>query len=108
MDDDAPDREPLAALAADYLTGRIDEARLRELEDRLRDDPDARREFVRYARMHTDLHFELRAREASERVLDEIGRESPEPAPPRPGFFRRRALALSAVAAGLLLAAGLG
>jgi ferric-dicitrate binding protein FerR (iron transport regulator) len=125
MDEAAADREPLLALVEDYLTGRIDEARLQELEARLRDDPEARREFVRYARLHTDLHFELRAREASERVLDAIGREpesqsamaSPasqschptQPAPaPRPSFARRRAFVLTAVAAGLLVAVGLG
>jgi ferric-dicitrate binding protein FerR (iron transport regulator) len=107
MDQDEPDREPLAALIEDYLTGQLNEPRLRDLEARLRDDPDARREFVRYARLHTDLHFELRAREASERVLDEIDRESPAAVPaPRPGFFRRRALALTAAA--VLLAVGLG
>jgi ferric-dicitrate binding protein FerR (iron transport regulator) len=107
MDQDEPDRQPLAALIEDYLTGQIDEPRLHDLEARLRDDPDARREFVRYARLHTDLHFELRAREASERVLDEIDRESPAAVPPaRSGFFRRRAIALTAAA--VLLAAGLG
>jgi ferric-dicitrate binding protein FerR (iron transport regulator) len=107
MDHDAPDREPLAALIEDYLTGRIDEPRLHDLEGRLRDDPEARREFVRYSRLHTDLNFELRAREASERVLDEIGREPPAAFPAsRPGFVRRRALALTAAA--VLLAVGLG
>jgi hypothetical protein len=106
MDQDASDHNLLAALIEDYLTGQIDEPRLQDLEARLRDDPDARREFVRYSRLHTDLHFELRAREASERVLDEIGRELPEPGPPsRHGFFRRRAVVLTA--AGVVLAAGL-
>lgn len=109
MDQDAPgapDREPLAALIEDYLTGQIDEPRLSELEARLRDDPEARREFVRYTRLHTDLHFELRSREASARVLDEIDREPASAGPPpRPGFFRRRAIALAAAA--VLLAIGL-
>jgi ferric-dicitrate binding protein FerR (iron transport regulator) len=114
MDEAAPGPEPLTALIEDYLTGQIDEARLRDLEARLRDDPEARREFVRYARLHTDLHFELRAREASERVLDAIARQtdSPptpaEPAPPRHGLLRRRALVLSAVAAGLLVVTAVG
>src|SRR5215213_510365 len=104
MDQGAPNTEPLAALIEDYLTGQIDEVRLRELETRLRADPEARRAFVRYTRLHTDLHFELRAREASERVLDEIARE-PAPAPTepsRPRGFRRRALALTAAAVLLL------
>jgi hypothetical protein len=106
MDEAAPGREPLAALIEDYLTGQIDEPRLRELEARLRADPEARREFVRYARLHTDLHFELRAQEASERVLDAIERQAGSP--PRPGLLRRRAAALSVVAVGLLVAAALG
>lgn len=107
----SPELEPLRALIEDYLTGQIDEPRLRELEAYLRDDLEARREFVRYARLHTDLHFELRAREASERVLDAIDRDSDsqlEPAAPaRPGFFRRRAFALSAIATVLLVTGAL-
>jgi ferric-dicitrate binding protein FerR (iron transport regulator) len=73
--------ESLESLIDAYLAGTIDEPRLQELEHRLRNDPEARRVFVRYARLHTDLHFELRAREASERVLDAIDRQ-PAPAPP--------------------------
>lgn len=107
----APDREPVAALIEDYLTGRIDEPRLSELEARLRDDPEARREFVRYSRLHTDLHFELRAREASGRVLDAIDRETPppatEPVPPRRPL-PRRVLPFAALAAGLLVVTAVG
>jgi hypothetical protein len=56
--------------------------------------------------VHTDLHFELRAREASERVLGEIDREAPVAVPsPRPGF-RRRAFAVAAAV--VLFAVGLG
>src|SRR5215213_4925752 len=101
MDQGAPNTEPLAALIEDYLTGQIDEVRLRELETRLRADPEARRAFVRYTRLHTDLHFELRAREASERVLDAIDHQpDPQPAPappPQPRFLAPRGLALAAV-----------
>ena len=64
MDEAAPHRDSLLALAEDYLTGQIDESRLSELEGRLRDDPLARREFVRYAGLPTDLQFALRARAA--------------------------------------------
>ena len=113
MAEPEPEREPLLALIEDYLTGQIDEARLRDLEARLRDDPEARREFVRYARLHTDLHFELRARDASERILEAIDREAASPpattesTPPQRSFLRR-ALPWGAVAAGLLVAVALG
>jgi hypothetical protein len=109
-DPDSTDRS-LLPLIEDHLNGLLDEPRLRELEGRLRADPDARRLFVRYARLHTDLLLELRARQASERVLDAITQDLGEPAPappvarsPRP----RRALAVLAAAAGFLLAVGLG
>jgi ferric-dicitrate binding protein FerR (iron transport regulator) len=94
--------EPLPALIEDYLNGTLDEARLADLEDRLRADPEARRSFVRYARLHTDLHLELRARQASERVLDVIDRQTATPA------RRRRGRTLLAVAAGLVVAAAVG
>jgi ferric-dicitrate binding protein FerR (iron transport regulator) len=99
MDETVPDREPLDALIESYLTGQIGEARLQDLEDRLRHDPDARREFVRYARLHTDLHFELRARAASERVLEEIGRHPAPASIRRPRRTRPRAAAVAAAAA---------
>jgi hypothetical protein len=105
MTDRPPQGEPLDALIEDYLTGRIDEPRLQELEARLRDDPEARRAFVRYARLHTDLHFELRARQASERVMEAIDRQT-RPAP-RPAVARRHRYIPAAVAAGVLIAAGL-
>jgi anti-sigma factor RsiW len=54
--------DALRELFDDYLDGRLNEARLRELEDRLRADAESRRTFVRYARLHTDLQLELRAR----------------------------------------------
>ena len=96
--------EPLPALIEDYLNGTLDEARLAELEDCLRADPEARRYFVRYARLHTDLHLELRARQASERVLDVIDRQTAA----APARRRRRGLTLLAVAAGLVVAAAVG
>jgi ferric-dicitrate binding protein FerR (iron transport regulator) len=64
--------DPLKDLIDDYLSGLLDEARLKELEDGLCADPEARRYFVRYARLHTDLHMEMRARQASDRALDQI------------------------------------
>lgn len=68
-----PADEPLDALIEDYLNGLLDEPRMLALEDRLRADPAARGQFVRYTRMHTDLLLGLRARKASARVLDAIG-----------------------------------
>jgi ferric-dicitrate binding protein FerR (iron transport regulator) len=93
----------LRDLIEGYLNGTLDETRLGDLEGRLRADPEARRYFVRYARLHTDLHRELRARQASERVLDVIG--LPTPGPDR---LRWRGPALAAIAAGLLAAVALG
>ncbi len=73
----------LQDLIDDYLNGQLDEARMGELEEHLRADADARRYFVRYARLHTDLHLEQRARRASARALDRINQltETPAPAP---------------------------
>src|SRR5262249_32135939 len=64
--------EPLKDLTDAYLSGLLDEAGLGELEAMLRADADARRYFVRYARMHTDLHLEARSQQASDRALDRI------------------------------------
>src|SRR5262245_24026559 len=64
--------EPLQDLIDDYLSGLLDEPRLRQLEERLRADPEARRHFVGYARLHTDLHLEVRARQAGARALDQL------------------------------------
>ena len=89
----SPELEPLRALIEDYLTGQIDEPRLRELEAYLRDDPEARREFVRYARLHTDLHFELRA----ERPASECS--TPSTATPTHNSNPRRPLAPASFAA---------
>ena len=53
--------EPLRDLIDDYLSGLLDEGGVRRLEEALRGDPEARAYFVRYARLHTDLHLEARA-----------------------------------------------
>jgi hypothetical protein len=119
--------EQLRELIDDYLDGLLDETRTRELEERLTADVDWRRYFVRYARLHTDLHLEARAREATERVIDRIeqsllasstndaGMTNGEARMPkkrghagfvlRPWGFRQSAFA---AAAGLLLAIGAG
>jgi hypothetical protein len=112
--------ERLQELLDDYLDGRLDEAGVQELEALLRADAEARRHFVRYACLHTDLHLEVRGRLAGARVLDRIeqlvanpgvpptaaaaGSVPGEPARPRLPGSRWYPL----IAAGLLLAAGLG
>src|SRR5262245_34040178 len=99
-----PTNEPLHALIEGYLNGLLDESRTGELEARLQADGEARRAFVRYVRLHTDLLFELRARQASDRVLHLIDKELPSPTPRR----THRVGMLLAVAAAVLLAIGLG
>lgn len=92
--------DPLKDLIDDYLDGRLDEPRLRELEDRLRAAPETRAYFVRYARLQTDLLLDVRARQAGERALGQIDALTP---PRSPSIFRRVLPAL-VTAAGLLLA----
>jgi hypothetical protein len=59
-------------LIDDYLDGLLDEAGMHELEGHLRADPSARQYFVRYARLHTDLYLEARARDAANRALERL------------------------------------
>jgi ferric-dicitrate binding protein FerR (iron transport regulator) len=59
-------------LIDDYLDGLLDEAGTQELEDCLRSDGRAREYFVRYARLHTHLHLEVRAQGAGARALERI------------------------------------
>ncbi len=61
-------------LIDDYLDGVLDEAGTRELEEILSADADLRRYFARYSHLHTDLHLEARALEATERVIAQIDR----------------------------------
>jgi ferric-dicitrate binding protein FerR (iron transport regulator) len=105
---------PLKDLIDDYLSGLLDEARLAELEQCLLGDAEALRYFVRYARLHTDLHLEARAWQASDRALEWIGKlaqSSPAAAPNLAGTgrppARRRVWAL-VTAAALLVSAGAG
>ncbi|HVK09582.1 MAG TPA: FecR domain-containing protein, partial [Gemmataceae bacterium] len=107
MTEPDPPVDPLAALFEGYLNGQLDDAQTGDLEARLLADDAARRAFVRYVRLHTDLLFELQARQASDRVLDLIGRDLTPPPKPR-RRFGRRLLGLLATAAALLLAVGLG
>jgi ferric-dicitrate binding protein FerR (iron transport regulator) len=109
--DQLPDQ--LKDLIEDYLDDVLDEAGLRQLEYYLRADETARHYFVRYARLHTDLHLEARARGAGERALQHIESLSAVPAAVTPGVStagRRRLLtpARLGIAAGILLAIAAG
>ena len=81
MSDPEPTDESLDALFDDYLNRLLDSTRTRDLEARLLGDVEARRAFVRYTRLHTDLLLELRARKASDRALELIGQDLPVAAP---------------------------
>jgi len=81
MTDPEPTDETLDNLIEDYLNGQLDPARTSALEARLQADVEVRRAFVRYTRLHTDLLLELRARQASGRVLDLIGRDVAQTVP---------------------------
>jgi ferric-dicitrate binding protein FerR (iron transport regulator) len=103
----------LQDLTDDYLSGLLDEAGIGELEGLLRADAEARRYFVRYAALHTDLHLDARARQAADRALGRLSDQSAAPARglPPPLFAGARAwfyIKAAAVAAGALLALGAG
>ena len=100
---------PLDDLIEGYLNGTLDESQSRDLEARLLADVGARLAFVRHVRLHTDLVFELRARQASDRVLDLIGQDlRPAPQPARVARRTRRLGVRLAWAAVVLLAVGIG
>jgi ferric-dicitrate binding protein FerR (iron transport regulator) len=106
MNEPQPVPEALQALIDDYLAGLLDAAGLRELEDLLRDDLASRRHFVRYARLHTDLHLEMRAHQASARALDRIEQQAgpPRSSARRGRFTPGRLVAVAVVVLGLGLA----
>ncbi len=97
-----------------YCDGRVDDAALRRLETYLLAHPEARREFVSYFQMHTELEFAVRARQAAATVLDWVSIEEPKEspgqtlAPPVSRPFRSWRFASvnrwGALAAGLLVA----
>jgi ferric-dicitrate binding protein FerR (iron transport regulator) len=122
--DNLPGR--LKDLIEDYLDGTLDEAGMRDLEGYLYADEAARHYFVRYARLHTDLHLEARARGAGARALQRIEYLSAPPSPPAnaatpegapaglplaapaAGWRRRLAAASLGLAAGVVLAVAAG
>src|SRR5690242_12214264 len=116
MTDSNPIPDPLKLLIDDYLDGSLDEAGTRELEQRLTADTAAREYFVRYARLNTDLHLEVRARRAGARALNSIDeltagvRASPrrrDVGPVKPRRAYAATLACLVTAACCLLAVGL-
>jgi hypothetical protein len=108
--------EPLRNLIDDYLDGLLDENGIQELQEFLCADAELRSYFVRYARLHTDLHLEVRARQASQRALDSIRQLDQEQANPslsaltspgRRSFFQKLLVpARIAAAACILCVAG--
>jgi ferric-dicitrate binding protein FerR (iron transport regulator) len=101
-----------------YLDGSLDESGMQELEGYLCSDEAARQCFVRYARLHTDLQLEMRARQAANRALQHIETlsETEKPAassttssstridPRPPSYFSRKRLALVCLGAAAALA----
>jgi hypothetical protein len=100
---DIPD--DLRDLIDEYVSGVIDEARLKELEAHLLADADARRYFVGYCRLHTDLELDARASQATDRALQSIDQRSSVP-PQVTGRWRLARWGLSLAAAALLAAIG--
>jgi hypothetical protein len=93
-------------LIDDYLDGLLDEAGMQELEGLLRSDGRAREYFVRYARLHTHLRLEVRARGAGAHALEQI-----QALAETPGKGRRAGLRVPrrlAIAACLLLTIAAG
>ncbi len=82
----------------DYLADRLDAVGVADLEAQLSADPEARRYFVRYCRLHTDLHQECRARTVAARALRAF----------EPVRRPHRISAYLALAAALTLAVGAG
>jgi ferric-dicitrate binding protein FerR (iron transport regulator) len=81
MNDSNDIPEDLQDLIDEYLSDSIDQSRLKELEARLLADEEARRYFVRYCRLHTDLDLEARARKAGAHALASIDQAEPSPTP---------------------------
>ena len=97
-----PDR--LRDLIDEYCADVIEEAGLAELEAGLLADESARRYFVQYWQMHSELGFTARARRAASAALSRFDGPAPvaRPAPTRPRIARR----WLALAGSLLAAAG--
>jgi hypothetical protein len=113
MSETSPVPDAFRNLLDDYLSGLLDEAATQELEARLIADEELRRFFVHYARMHTDLHFELAARQSGDRVLKMVAetgydadRGSPGATMTGKAAFRRSIAPYAAAALVFLCVAG--
>jgi ferric-dicitrate binding protein FerR (iron transport regulator) len=109
MNDWEPVPEAVRSLIDAYLSGEIDAAGLAELEARLAADDSARRFFVRYAAMHTDLHLWARARRAGDRAIAALAAAGAGPSGRgavrrQPGARRRAAVVRAGVAVAVLVA----
>ncbi len=100
--------DDLKDLIDDYLAGLLDEAGIGRLEERLLADAEARRYFVAYCRLHTDLHLEVRARRVGERALRALAEPDGTGPAPAPRRFASFPLKLFAAAALVLLCVGIG
>jgi hypothetical protein len=102
MSESGPVSERLKDLIDDYLASRLDGDGISRLEKQLSASAEARQYFVRYTRLHTDLHVEMRARAAGTNALnciERLAKAGPDegvPATGRPakarflGLFLRR------------------
>ena len=96
-------RPELFRLIDAYCGGTIDDEGLRRLEAILKADAEARRVFVEYHELHTEIHFATWAKGAATSALGLVG-HGDAPRPRRRRAWRPRRWA--ALAAGLLIAAG--
>jgi hypothetical protein len=69
--------EEIRDLIDDYCSDVIDDEQLRKLEAYLLADEHARREFVAYFHLHTELQFAVRAKQAADSVLKLIDDQPP-------------------------------
>jgi hypothetical protein len=74
MSESGPVSERLRDLIDEYLASRLDGDGISRLEKQLSASAEARQYFVRYTRLHTDLHVEMRALAAGTNALNRIER----------------------------------
>ncbi len=87
--DARPNDDELLDLFEDFLADTLTPERFEQLQRRLRDDTQVRRDFVRYCHLQTDLHLHMRAKRSSDRVLRQLPPRLAETAPPPAKTTRR-------------------